>query len=406
MRWHEYVIALGGLDDPPEPLWEAAIASALGKQSMYVLGVGFDPRALVGLQQFLALNHATPPLVGLIELPPPSAASGPSTRALAADNQAAFAKLVANIEVRTIEHRESHSHSNAGPRIARQVTDRAFTDGIGHLIIDISSLPSNLYFPIIAGALASDERRIEGFPTQVQIVACENPAVDAAVIELGVTDAGSVGGFRGRFASESEPRGTVIWAPVVRERSRDSLIAIHDRIAPDDVFPVLPFPSRNPRRADDLLIELQVELLDIFRVEPANIIYADERNPFDLYRTLSRLQKNLSLTLTDFDSTTLVLSTPASKVLSLGVLLAAYEHDLPIISAPPAGYEFDGVDLSELASGHQVTCAWLTGLPESLAAESGRDVSTRDAVSSLQTSSEISDRFSSPTLSPIGNDNG
>ncbi len=370
MRWRDYVMGSGGSGDDPEALWEAASVNAEGKQSMYVLGVGFDPRALVGLQRFLALEQEMAPIVGLVELPPPSPMSGALAIGLAEQNRTKFEEMVATVEVRTVVHQDTHARNNAGPRIARELTKPEFMFNVGHLIIDVSSLPSRLYFPIIAASLDSLKAQVGTFPTEVQVVACENPQVDGAITELGISEAEFLGGFRGRLALESQPKGTVIWAPVVDERSREALVAIHTRLSPDDVFPVLPFPSSNPRRADNLILEHQVELLDIFQIDPVNVIYADERNPFDLYRTLSRLQINLIRTFTGADSPTLVLSTPTSKLLSIGVLLAVYEYGLPVISAPPDDYEFDDLDISEVARNHSLTCLWLAGLPDTLASVS------------------------------------
>jgi hypothetical protein len=162
---------------------------------------------------------------------------------------------------------------------------------------------------------------------------------------------------------ESDPTGTVIWAPVLGEHAAPALQAIHDFLAPADVCPILPFPARNPRRADNLLLEHQVVLLDSFRVTPGDLIYADERNPFDLYRTLARLQADLQQALKVLGPVTLVLSTHSSKLLSLGALLAAYEYGLPIVAAPAIDYEVGEVDLSALAAGNRVTCAWLAGVP-------------------------------------------
>lgn len=361
-RWNDYVLAFGGADDPAEKLWLAA-ANASGQRTMYVLGVGFDPRSLVGLQQFVALEHPKPPIVGLVELPPPSSASGLSARALASDNQDAFTRVVEGIEVRVIAHQEVHARSNAGPRVARALTDPAFLGGVGHLIIDISSLPASLYFPTVAATLASVDRCVGGFPKEVQIVACENPDVDAAILKLGISEASVVGGFRGALELESDPTGTVIWAPVVGENAGPALQAIHDFLDPGDVCPILPFPARNPRRSDNLLLEHQVVLLDAFRVTPGNLIYADERNPFDLYRTLSRLQADYRHALRALQPTTVALSTHSSKLLSIGALLAAYEHKLPIVAAPAVDYEVADVDLSAIGAGNQVTSAWLAGVP-------------------------------------------
>jgi hypothetical protein len=162
----------------------------------------------------------------------------------------------------------------------------------------------------------------------------------------------------------SEPEGTTIWAPVLGENSRPALRAIHEFLSPDDTCPVLPFPALHPRRADALLLEYQRELFDEFQVGEGNLIYADEHNPFDLYRTLSRLQADYAKALRPLEPTTLALSTHSSKLLSLGVLLAAYEHQLPIVAATATDYAIsDGVDFAELGVQNKLSCLWLSGEP-------------------------------------------
>lgn len=364
-RWDEYVISFGDGSVQPEDLWTAAVGkSGAEKRSMYVLGVGFDPRCLVGLQRYLATCTASdPPIVGVIELPPPSSSSDPAARAFAEDNRAAFDQLVQGIEVRSISYPQVHSRINAGPLVARALTAPSFVSNIGHIAIDISSLPSSLYFSAIAAVLTSVDRGVHDFPRDVQVVACENPDIDTAIIELGVSEASVVGGFRGTLELASEATGTIIWAPVIGELARPALTAIHSFLDPGDVCPVLPFPARHPRRADNLMLEHQVELLDAFRVTPGNLIYADERNPFDLYRTLSRLQNEYRHALQPLAPTTVALSTHSSKLLSLGALLAAYEHELPIVAAPATDYQLADVNFTSLATGNRLTCAWLTGDP-------------------------------------------
>lgn len=356
-------MASDGGSDSPEEIWLAGESAAGDLAPMYVLGVGFDPRALVGLQRFLAAPHRVPPVVALVELPPPSPASGLSARALASDNQAAFESIVDGYEVRRVQHEEVHSRANAGPRVARAVTDLGFVQGIAQLLIDISSLPASLYFPLVAASLAATHRGLEGFPGEIQVIACENPAIDAAIEKLGVGEAAIVGGFRGSLEHESDPTGTVIWAPVLGERAGPALQAIHNLLAPGDVCPVLPFPARNPRRGDELVLEHQIVLFDELRVNPASVIYADERNPFDLYRTLSRLQADFTHALAELQPSTVVLSSHTSKLLSLGVLLAAFEHQLPIVAAPAIDYELADVDLAALGAANSLTCAWLEGTP-------------------------------------------
>lgn len=360
-RWTDYVIASGG-SDAVEELWRGG-ARAGSSQSIFLLGVGFDPRALVALQQFLATGWDEPPIIGVIGLPTPTGEAGVAAQGLASANQAAFEELVAGLEVRRVDYPPVREAINAGPTIARTVTAGEFLAGVEHLVIDISSLPSGLYFPLIAACLTAVDRATPGVPGEVQVAACENPEIDGAISELGVSEAALIGGFRGALDRESEPAGTVIWAPVLGENAGPALTAIHDFLAPGDVCPVLPFPARNPRRADNLLLEHQVALLDAFRVTPGNVIYADERNPFDLYRTLSRVQEQYKHALRALEPTTIAVSTHSSKVLSLGALLAAYEHKLPVVAASAADYDIADVDFSALSAESVVTCAWLTGEP-------------------------------------------
>lgn len=360
-RWTDYVIAFGGGDPEPEDLWLAATVAE--QKSMYVLGVGFDPRALVGLRRFLSLAHELDPVVALIELPPPSHTSGDTAVELAAVQQAQFEELTASVEVRRVEHRPVQSRSNAGTRVARALTDPTFREGVGHLVVDISSLPASLYFPVVAAALTAIDRPVAGFPAELQIVACENALVDAAIQKLGVSDAAVIGGFPASIALDSEPNGSVIWAPVVGEHAGPAMEAIHGLLNPDDVCPVLPFPAMNPRRSDGLILEHQQLVLDTFLVTPGNVIYADERNPFDLYRTLADLQSNYRLALRELEPTEVVVSTHSSKLLSVGALLAAYEYGLPLVAAPAIDYEVDRGALNGADEHNQLTCAWIAGTP-------------------------------------------
>ncbi|MXY13198.1 MAG: hypothetical protein F4Y46_04115 [Chloroflexi bacterium] len=362
-RWEDYVFAIEGYGETPEDLWNAAANATPGRRSMFLLGVGFDPRAVYGLQKFLALSHPIPPVIGLIELPPFSALTGRSVRNSANNNRQTFADSINGFEVRTIQYQEVHSALNSGPRISRLLNKRSLVEGVGHLIIDVSSLPSSIYFPVIAAALKSVDAEIPDFPSQVQIAACENPGVDAAIVELEISEANFVGGFRGAFAHDSQPQTTIAWAPIVGENSGPAMRAVHGFLRPNDVFPVFPFPSRDPRRADTLLLEHQTELLYEFRVELGNIIHANEQNPFDLYKSLAQLKLDLDSAFGNLGPTALATSTHSSKLLSIGVLLAAYEHELPVVTAPPIEYELIESAIGQCVDEHRLACAWLTGEP-------------------------------------------
>ena len=52
------------------------------------------------------------------------------------------------------------------------------------------------------------------------------------------------------------------------------------------MFPVLPFPSKNPRRSDNLMQEYHEFFTDHHLTSAQNFTYADEQNPFELYRKI------------------------------------------------------------------------------------------------------------------------
>ena len=362
-RWADYVIRYDDDDGALQGLLEAA---GRGRRTMYILGVGFDPRCLVGLQEFLATGEAGDFLILRVELPPPGFASDPAARALADDNDRAFIAMTADFDVRSISFPRVNDRANAGPQVARELVHLARGEQVGHLVVDISSLPSSVFFPMIKAVLleGDDANSAPGFPSEVQIVACENPKMDAAILETGVAGASVVGGFRDLLPLDSDAVGTRVWAPVVGEKCGTALQAVHNLVRPAETCPVLPFPARNPRRADDLILEHQRELIDEFQVSPGNVIYADERNPFDLYRALSTLHQEYQDALGMLGPFTLALSSHSSKLLSVGVLLAAYERKLPIIAAPGTDYEIAGeVDLVELSQNNELACIWLCGEP-------------------------------------------
>jgi hypothetical protein len=101
---------------------------------------------------------------------------------------------------------------------------------------------------------------------------------------------------------------------------------------------VLPWPARDPRRGDRIVLEYRQLLFDEIRLEPRNVIHGAERNPFDLYRTLGALHERYCQALSPLGPVAMVLSSHSSKLLSVGVLLTAYEHRLEVQHVSPGTY--------------------------------------------------------------------
>lgn len=196
LRWDDYVFAIGGERSAQELL---SAASSSDHRSAFVLGVGFDPRCLVGLVAFLEATEGLNPLVIRIELPPPSESAQPATVALADQHDRLFDELTSNVEVRTIAFPTVTDAASAGTTVARSLMRADQLDAVRHLVVDVSSLPTSLYFPLLKAAVAAHDLASDSpnrFDGEIQVLACENPAIDRAITTLGVESATYVGGFR------------------------------------------------------------------------------------------------------------------------------------------------------------------------------------------------------------------
>ncbi len=365
-RWSDYVFA-DGTSTAPRDLMGAASASALDLPSLYVLGVGFDPRCLVGLREFLELDHQVSPKILRIEMAPSGPAVQPTVAQMAAQHLAEFEALTEGLDIETVSYPNVEDPYSPGTVLAREVTEAKQLAGVGHLIIDISSMPSILFFPIIKAALKASDlpSGTEGhFDGEIQIVVCENPQMDAWIRELGISDASFVGGFRPKGHGDADPDGPTIWVPVLGANAEPALRAIHNLLEPHDICPVLPFPAIEPRRADSLVLEHRTVLFEAFNVRVSDFVYSDERNPFDLYLALCRLERDYRSALEMLGPTMVALSAHGSKLLSVGMLLAAYEQEIPIAAAAVDDYEIvAGASLEAFNDANQLCCLWLAGAP-------------------------------------------
>ena len=100
---------------------------------------------------------------------------------------------------------------------------------------------------------------------------------------------------------------------------------IYEMVQPNEVSPILPMPSVNPRRADALLIEYRDLFFDRGWVEPGNFVYASEQNPFEVYRQLHKTIHHYNQALAPLGGCQAVISVHSSKLLSIGALLVSYE---------------------------------------------------------------------------------
>ncbi len=214
---------------------------------------------------------------------------------------------------------------NTGAAINRRQELAKYTD----VIVDISAMPRTIGLTAIARLIALlDELAQNGGPSvNLHVVVAESVVSDGYHTSASLSDTvTSLVGFSGQLTAESTINLPRVWFPVLGEGQSARLERIRSELDPDEICPVIPFPSRDPRRGDQLIEEYRLLLFDDFRVEPANILYACEYNPFEAYRQIYGAIDRYRDSLSDLGGCKVFVSPLSSKLLSVGALLACYDH--------------------------------------------------------------------------------
>ena len=332
------------------------------RRGLFIAGRGFDPRTMVG-PTAIACGGFPIAKCCLIRMTNPFDSPDRPRSKAAADNEETMRTLFgkAAFEVKEIEVRNADGRHVGSARIRELLADQNWLAGFTDVIVDITALPTSVSFPLLGTLISiSDEQYSRVRCTfNLHCIVCENAHLDELIVAEGGDVAEYIDPFHGRGTRTAESEPITIWAPVLGERQSAVLQKINDMLSPHEVKPFLPFPSRNPRRGDDLVAEYHSMLFNTWEVNPRGFIYADESDPFDIYRQLSELAADYARSLAPLGTAKTVVSTHSSKLLSLGVLLAAFESKLAVAHVEPTGYSLDATTVDFEAN--ILFEVWLTG---------------------------------------------
>lgn len=367
LRWRDYFLRQGdGFDE----FWRSFFAEQK-RDVLFVLGHGFDARMCDGLERLLSLGGAGARDIALIAFDEGPESPSHAYAEQRKENGERIEKLVG---IRgKIGHRTIMMFSDEGRRIGARSIAQEFASPAEFLsytdvVVDISALPRGLYLPLLAKMLALfDMEPKDGAQRNLHVVVSHSAATDGAIIEEGLEESAMyLHGFAAAsLESESTSGQPKIWMPVLGRRQQIQLERIHALVAPDEICPLLPSPAQDPREGDSLMIEYRDLLFDQLRVEPRNIIYAAESNPFEVYRQLVRSILHYHRALSPLGGCKVALSAMSSKLASIGVLLAAYELGRrdPKITVGVAHVEAQGYRVESNGAARSTTLftMWLSG---------------------------------------------
>ena len=326
MRWDPYVLNQGeGFDK----FWSDHLGAAR-RHVLFVVGRGFDSRALDAPARIVEAGgcgrrHAWMLCYDLGH--PESETCVELTRKNALGLERLFGiEGITELRLRIGVSGNRSYTSRSAKRVVTRVGELSeYTD----VVVDVSAMPRIVALTVIAQLIALldalNEKR-KGV-TNLHVVATENVSADSGAGQGSLSETvTSIAGFSGHLDAQGTLDVPRVWFPVLGERQAVRLERIRQEVNPDEVCPVIPFPSRNPRRGDMIVDEYRQALFEEYQIEPRNLVYACEYNPFESYREIFRAIDRYRDVLRDLKGCKAFVSPLSSKLLSVGALLACYDH--------------------------------------------------------------------------------
>ena len=323
------------------------------RKVLLVVGVGFDPRSRVVATQLSNTDASVRGLFIRENRPDPS----PDQLKRANVNMEALRATLTESQVEQIEIFGSDGATVGGHNVIN-VIRRQNLAGVSDVIVDASALSTGTSFPIIRYFVERIAGGMKGANLHVFVV--HDPCLDARIRSTANDEPRYIHGFKGGSTLSGMADAARLWLPQLAAGANVALGHLYDFIEPHDTCPILPFPASNPRLGDELAEKYRTEIESTWSVDPRNIVYADEGDPLDLYRTILRLDDLRKPVFAETGGSMLILSPLGSKVMALGALMAALERDLPVAYLESISYELDETSLEEINQPNLIHL-WLEG---------------------------------------------
>lgn len=326
------------------------------RHCLLVAAAGFDPRSR-RIAEMLAA--AMPTRVAALFIREERGRANAKLVADANVNDAELRTLFPNCTVLRIDVFGDDDAPVGGARIASALSAFKIAHEITDIVLDLTALSIGIGFPAARLLLEACEQ-IE--TRSFHLMIASNPELDDRIVSEPCNRPTPVRGFTGTAGLGGTLEVATVWLPLLTKGRGATLDGIGRSVGDCyKICPVLPFPSRDPRRADALLAEHQSRLVDEWFVDPRDIVYVSERNPLDCYRTLSTLKARYDRAVKDIYEPQIIISPVGSKVMAAGALMAAIEHDLRVEYLETIRYEFDPASHQTVAPPEMVVHVLLAG---------------------------------------------
>lgn len=364
LHWEDYLLFK---NDTFYDFWKKHLAKK--RDLLLVMGRGFDPRMCLCLDAITAVSSSGCRDVVLIQFDEGDDSPSARYKTEIRQNMSKLEEIIG--DAGTIQTRKIPMKADDGYRIGSRKAAGIFQDlkefeKYSDVVIDISSMPLDIYMPLIGKTLhlLKDNPHIN-----LHVVVAEDISIDNAIKKSGLDDDASyMHGFTGSLDAVSGENEPLVWIPVLGEGGYEQMRRIGNLVSATEICPVLPSPSRNPRRGDDLMLEHREFLVEQSNIEIRDIIYAAEQNPFEAYRVIYKTIQDYRRSLHSLGECRIAISALSSKLISLGVFLVAYEEGVKNNKKVGIAYvASDGYDMNRNAisqwesSSTQLFSLWIAG---------------------------------------------
>lgn len=340
MLWDHYVFRRG---DAVHDLWDSLLKDR-PVEILYIAGRGFDVRAETVMREFVAGQQGAERQTlsaKLLLLVLHDYELDEGLEQLTEENATALEAVFAPLgrtEMVTVATRDGEDEVSASDMLRQRVKAvLEEVDGKTDIILDVSSLPRATYLALLTSILQKlvpnkivDEgaaHPLYADGVNFQVLVAEDANLDGHIrTEDPSNDFVNIPGFFAAWQAESVQDWPLVWFPVLGEGRVNQLEKIAGSIPIEaEVCPVLPHPSRDPRRADRLLVEYREPLFDSRNTPTSNILYAHESHPFEAYRQLLGAMRRYQSSVAILGGCRLIMSPLGSKLITLGTGLACFE---------------------------------------------------------------------------------
>ncbi|TRC77253.1 hypothetical protein FJV83_09885 [Mesorhizobium sp. WSM4307] len=341
MIWENYVFRRGvAVEDLWDDMYADRKTNHRPMRLLYIAGRGFDLRANDVISKYVErlnasgcqIEQATLLLVGFGGYQLSS-----ELEELTEENAGILEEIfcrVGKVETYFIDEIEDDEELNATIMLRLGASKiLTYLDDVTDVILDVSSLPRIVYLTILLSILArivpatDSQDRLTRQGVTFQVLVGEDPELDSKIAALDPSnDLVLIPGYSEAFQSETLRDMPMAWFPILGENRLAQVLKVESNI-PDwaEICPVLPHPSRDPRRGDKLLTEYDNALFVKRQTPLSNIIYVHEGHPFEVYRQLLEAMLRFRSTLAVIGGSRLVVTPLASKLITVGSALACFE---------------------------------------------------------------------------------